>query len=173
MTAIDNQPENSNFLSPSNFKFQIKKTPNLNFFVQSINIPGIAITPAYQPNPFVTIPHSGEHIDYDDILLSFKVDENLENYLEIHNWIKQLGFPDNYSQYRQIATQAPMSGLGIKSDISLLILNNAKNPRFNIVFKDAFPIQLSACIFETTLEDVQFIEASATFKYRSFTVESI
>ena len=41
MTAIDNTPENRNFLSPLNFKFSIKKSPNMNFFLQKVNLPSI------------------------------------------------------------------------------------------------------------------------------------
>ena len=41
MTAIDKTPTNKNFLSPLNFQFQLKRAPYLNFFIQSINIPGV------------------------------------------------------------------------------------------------------------------------------------
>jgi hypothetical protein len=44
MSSIDNTPENKNFLSPLNFRFQIKKAPHVNFFVQSVNIPAISST---------------------------------------------------------------------------------------------------------------------------------
>ena len=171
MSALDHQPTNNNFLSPFNFKFQIKKTPNLNFFVQTVNIPGISIPPVDQHNPLVAIPHSGDHIMYDEILMSFKVDEDLANYLEIHNWIRALGFPERYAEYRALSKLAQTSGLGIKSDISLLVLNSNQVPKFNVVFKDAFPIQLSSIIFDTTQEDLMYIDASATFRYRNYDIE--
>jgi hypothetical protein len=44
MTAIDDNPANRNFLSPINFKFRIKKAPNLNFFVQKISVPATSGT---------------------------------------------------------------------------------------------------------------------------------
>ena len=43
MAIIDTQPINKNFLSQLGFKFVINKTPNINYFVQSINIPGITL----------------------------------------------------------------------------------------------------------------------------------
>lgn len=173
MSALDNQPENFNFLSPFSFKFQIKKTPYLNFFVQSVNIPGISMPAPEQPNPFVGIPLPGDHLTYDELLIQFKVDEELKNYLELHNWIRALGYPENFNEYKTIANQPKLSGLGIVSDISLLILTSAKNPKFEVVFKDAFPIQLSALIFETTSETVSYIDASATFRYRSYDIVKV
>lgn len=173
MSAIDNIPVNKNFLSAFGFRFQIKKTPNLNFFVQSVNIPGISLIPLDQPNPFAKIPYSGDHIDFNNMSVSFKVDEDLENYLEIHNWIRQLGFPDNYSQYKQIASQGLTSGLGIVSDISIMILSSSRNPTFEVIFKDAFPVSLSDILFNTTNPDVDYIAADVSFKYTSYKIEKI
>lgn len=173
MSALDHQPENINFLSPFSFKFQVKKTPYLNFFVQSVNIPGISLPFTEHPNPFVPIPYTGDHITYDELLIQFKVDEDLQNYLEIHNWIRATGYPESFNEYATIARHPTTSGLGIKSDISLLILSSAKNPKFEVVFKDAFPIQLSAIIFDTTQETVQHIDASCTFKYRSYDIQRV
>ena len=84
MTAVDNTPANKNFLSPLNFRFQIKKAPNVNFFVQKVNIPEIAVRAPDVMNPFVKIPYPGDHLEYGIFNISFKVDEDLQNYLEIH-----------------------------------------------------------------------------------------
>ena len=101
MTAIDNTPSNKNFLSPLNFKFQIKKAPHVNFFIQKVNIPSISIETNPSPNnPFVKTPIPGEHISYSDLSISFKVDEDLTNYMELHNWIKALGKPQNFEQFK-------------------------------------------------------------------------
>ena len=43
MSILDTQPTNKNFLSPLGFRFTIKKAPNLNFFVQSVNIPTLSL----------------------------------------------------------------------------------------------------------------------------------
>ena len=87
MAALENTPTNPNFLSPLNFKFSIKRAPHINFFTQKISIPSLNLPSYNSPNPFVKIPEPGEHIDYGDLELTFRVDENLKNYLEIHNWI--------------------------------------------------------------------------------------
>lgn len=173
MSAIDNIPVNKNFLSPLGFVFQIKKSPNVNFFIQNVNLPGLSLTQVETPNPFVKVPYSGDHINYDDLMISFKVDGNLNNYREIHDWIRQLGFPEDFKEYKQIASQPIYSGLGIKSDISLIILSSSRNPIYEVIFKDAFPVSLSSLIFDSTADDVMYLQAESTFRYSTYTISTL
>ena len=34
-------------------------------------------------------------MQFDDLTLRFMIDENLENYMEIQNWMRGLGFPES------------------------------------------------------------------------------
>lgn len=173
MTALDSQVENKNFLSPLNFRFQIKKCPNVNFFLQNVNLPGMTLVGPEQPNPFVKIPKAGDHIEFDDLMINYKVDEDLQNYLELYNWIRELGFPNNFDEYKSIAGKPVYTGLGITSDMSLIVLSSSRNPTYEVIFKDAFPISISSLIFDSTQPDVQFLEASATFRYRSYSIQPV
>ena len=173
MSAIDNTPTNKNFLSPLNFKFQIKKAPSVNFFIQKVNIPDIKLISPEYPNPFVNAPIPGEHLTYGILDITFKVDEDLQNYLEIHNWIKALGKPQNYDQYKNIQNKKPGTGDGIYSDISLMILSSTKMANYEIVFMDAFPVNISSVVFNTTDNDVNYIESSASFRYTLFDVNKV
>lgn len=173
MSAIDNTPDNKNFLSPLNFRFQIKKAPHVNFFIQKVNIPSISLRNADATNPFVNIPYPGDHITYGSLEINFKVDEDLTNYLEIHDWIRALGFPEKYEEYKTIQDKKPYTGDGIYSDISIIVLSSTKTPNYDITYKDAFPISLSPITFLTTDNSVNYIEASATFKYTLFDINKI
>jgi hypothetical protein len=173
MTALDKTPENKNFLSPLNFKFTIKKAPYINFFVQEVNIPGVSLPPPETNNPFVRIPYPGEHLMYESLNIKFKVDEDLQNYLEIHNWIKGLGKPENYNQYKQISQEDPLTGEGIYSDISLIVLSSTKMPNYELTFIDSHPISLSDINFNTTDGDVNYITAQAKFRYTYFNIQDI
>lgn len=173
MTAIDNTPENKNFLSPLNFKFQIKKAPHVNFFIQKVNIPGIKMLSPSPTNPFVKTPYPGDHLIFDDLSIAFKVDEDLQNYLELHNWLRALGKPENFEQYKNIQDKPLMSGDGIYSDISVVVLSSTKMPNYEITYADAFPISLSDLTFNTTDTNVNFITATATFKYTYYTITNI
>ena len=81
MSAVDNQPSNKNFLSPLGFRFLIKKTPNVNWFVQSVNLPGISLPEAVMQTPFVNIPFSGEQMTFEKLQVTFLVDEDMAKYL--------------------------------------------------------------------------------------------
>jgi len=170
MSAIDNTPTNKNFLSPLNFIFVLKRSPNLNFFVQKINLPGLSLTPIETPSPNLFIPYSGDHITYEKLRLTFKVDEDFQNYLELHNWLRGLGYPVKQSEYATLKNADIGTGENVKSDISLVITDGLKNPNIEITFKDAFPIDLSELLFETTDTDVNYVTATATFSYVYFDI---
>jgi hypothetical protein len=56
------------------------------------------------------------------------------------------------------------------SDATLTILNSAMNPNQEISFKDVYCSSLSDLPFTTQAADVDYIECTATFKYRSFKI---
>lgn len=167
---IDKTPENLNYLSPLNFKFLLKRAPHVEFFIQKVNIPRILLKQVDTGNHFVKVPYPGDHIDYGELRIVFKVDENLENYLEIHNWIKALGFPENYKEYKDIHKNASYTGKGLYSDITISVLSNIKTINYDVMFVDCFPITLSDLEFKTTDPDVKYLEASATFKYSYYDI---
>ena len=173
MSALENTPTNPNFLSPLNFKFSIKRAPHINFFIQKIGIPSISLPTYESPNPFVKIPEPGEHLDYGDLQITFRVDENIQNYLEIHNWLRALGKPKDFKEYRTLSQNPAYTGDGIRSDISLLILSSAKVPNYELTFTEAYHKYLRELVFDTTKSDVEYIEATATFKYLLFEIINI
>ena len=171
--AIDNTPVNKNFLSPLGFKFLIKKAPYVNFFAQKVNIPAIALKSPITGNPFVNVPYPGEHLSFGKLQLTFKVDEDLQNYLEIHNWIKALGKPENFEQYKTVQDQKSWTGEGIYSDISVMILSSTKMSNFEITFVDGYPTSLSDLVFNTIDENVNYIAATVEFDYSYYTITNI
>ncbi len=173
MSAIDNTPSNKNFLSPLNFKFSIKRAPHVNFFIQKVNVPAVNLPAVTFPNPMVNIPLPGEHLTYGDLEVTFKVDEDLQNYMEIHNWIKALGKPVDFAGFKNLVDKKEYTGEGIRSDISLIILSSTKSANYEIVFTDAHPINLSGLVFNTTDETVNYMEASATFKYIYYDINKV
>ncbi len=173
MSALDNIPSNKNFLSPLGFKFLIKKAPYVNFFAQQVNIPSITLQSPEPNNPFVRTPIPGEHLTFGELRVTFKVDEDLKNYLEVQNWIKGLGKPENFAQYAALQDQPKWTGEGVYSDISVVILSSTKMANFEATFVDAFPVFLSDLVFNTVDENVNYISASATFKYTYYTITNI
>ena len=100
--ALNDQPDNTQFLSPLGFNFSIKKLPNTNYFVQSCNVPTVQMGDAVLATPFVNIPTIGDRIAYAEFQLAFKVDEDMKNYIELYDWMLQLGFPEDFAQSKNI-----------------------------------------------------------------------
>lgn len=183
MSAISEQPTNKNFLSPLGFKFIIKKTPNVNYFVQTCSLPSITLNRVDVGTPFVKIPFAGDHLDFGELSINFKVDEDLKNYMEIYNWLIGIGFPDNFDQYKAIDYQRKnttntgtvdrMTGAGVYSDATLTILSSHRNPIHSITFQDAFPTSLGELEFSATNSDVDYLTCTATFAYRKYAIETL
>lgn len=146
----------NNLLSPLGFAFRMKRAPNVEFQVQQVSVPGMNLGAIQSPTPFVRITDPG-NITYDDLQITFLVGENLDSYLEIFNWIEMLGRPDSFKQYQYD-----------KTDASLIILNSAKRAVFDIQFTDIFPVSLSGLDFDSTITDVQYVSATATFSFDRF-----
>lgn len=166
--SVTRYPENKNFLSPLGFKFVLSRAPSLEYFVQTVNIPSISTTPANVPSPFVKMPFAGDHLEFGDLEISFKIDEDMKNYLEIYNWLMGIGFPDKFNQYKDLNTDP-----GIYSDAVLVVLTSSKNPNMRVKFKKMWPLSLDAVQFDTTQTDVEYISTTATFKYQSFEIEIV
>ena len=96
--SIVGQIENRNFLAPTGFKFQLNRTPKVTYFGNAVNIPSITLGVAEQPSYLRDIPLPGEKLDFSDFSLRFLVDEGLENYMEIQNWMRGLGFPESLKE---------------------------------------------------------------------------
>ncbi len=174
MSAIDNIPSNPNFLNPGNFRFYIKKTPTLNFFLQEVPIPDLTLEPSPDVgNPFQTYPEPGDHLTWGPLNVTFRVDEDLLNYLEIYNWLTALGFNKSFDQYQEIARLKEETGLGKKSDLSLLVLNSAHVANYDITFIDGFPVRLGGMKFATDMNDIIYMVATATFNYTRFEITRI
>ena len=173
MTAISNQPIDQSFLSPLGFKLQIKKTPHVNYFVQKARIPSVSLGSADVDTPFTKVPFPGTKLSFGNLQVTFKVDENMMNYMEIYSWLRDVGFPDNFAQYSNIAGQSITSGDGIFSDITLTVLSSAMNPNLEVTFFDCFPVDLSDLEFDSTLSDVDYLTATVTFANRRFDIKTL
>lgn len=166
-------PLNQSFLGKNGFQFNIHKLPNTNFFIQECNIPGISIDPVIIGTPLVNLPYSGDHISYEELTITFKIDEDLGSYIDLYTWIRQLGFSESSSEYATIAAQSRISGNGIVSDASLIILDAKKRPNYKLTFINAFPVSLSTIQLGYTAEDVQYLTADATFRYDTFDIARV
>ena len=167
MDAFDKQISNRNFLSTSGFKFSLSRAPKVDFFSQSANIPGINLGAAIQPTYLKDIPIPGDKLVFDDFQLRFNIDENLENYTIVQNWMRGLGYPESVYEYMDWMLSDPNNPNQDPnvSDGTLIIFNSNFQPSTLVKFQGMFPVSLSDIEFDATQTDVQYATASVTFKY--------
>ena len=165
-TPIDNR----NFLSPTGFKFGLKRSPGVAFFCNQANIPALDLGVAEQPSYLKDIPLPGDKIQFGDLNLRFLVDEDLVNFMEIQNWMRGLGFPESLAEFNDLKNQAILGPMGkstedVYSDGTLQILSSNLVPKFQVMFSDLWPYSLSTVVFDATDTDIEYFTADVSFKY--------
>ena len=167
-----NQIENRNFLSPIGFKFTLAKEPKVSFFSNSSRIPDINLGTANQPTYLKDLDVPGDKLSYGDFSLRFLVDENMENYMAIHNWLTGLGYPETTQQFKDLITDDDgQRNLKYQfSDGSLHILNSNFRDIAIVKFRDLFPTNLTSLEFEATDTDVNYFTAEVNFKYTVYNI---
>ena len=171
-TAFANQITNRNFLSPAAFLFNITKVPKVSFFCSSASIPSISLETNTQPSYLKDIDVPGEKLDYENLTLRFLVDEDLKNYMAIHNWMTGLGFPESTKDFKDEITK-PDTSIDMNqqySDGSLSIQNSNFRTNAIVKFKDLFPMSLTSLEFDTGVTDIQYFTAQVTFKYLVYNI---
>jgi hypothetical protein len=151
----------------------LAKEPKISFFCNSARIPEITLGNSVQPTYLKDIDIPGEKLTYGDFSLRFLVDENLENYMKMHNWLTGLGFPETPQQFKTLTTDE-ISGEGALdqqfSDASLHILNSNYRDVAIVKFRDLFPVSLSSLEFDASEADIQYFTADVTFKYTIYDI---
>ena len=188
--SYNRQPSKLDYASPTQFKFQITKLPKVEYFCTAANVPGIALANTTQPTPLADIPIPGETITFSDLEVTFLVDENLENYREIHGWMYGLGFPAARTQFANLVSagrdrfpnpgkQSTSTDAGkvkygaeplgpVFSDATLNILTSKNNANIEVRFSDVFPSALSGLQYDQQATDVDYLTATVTFKYKIY-----
>ncbi len=188
--AYSRQPTKQDYADPTKFKFSIIKLPKVEYFCTQVNLPGVSISDNYtQPTPFRDIPLPGEKLRYEPLSVTFLVDENLENYQEIHGWLRGIGFPGGHEEFKnlldggsdrfptsknssqgdagRVKYNAPNVG-AVFSDATLNILTSKNNPVTEVRFNDCFPISLSSLQYNQQATDTDYLTATVTFEYKLY-----
>lgn len=158
-----------NFLSPIGFRFTIKRLPNVEFFVQGATVPGISMSPTLSATPFKTLRFAGDKLEHETFTITVRLDEYMQSYNEIFNWMIGLTKPDSFDQFKNLKN----SDNGLYSDASLIILDSKGNPGIEVHYKDVFPVSLSSINFDATQTDVNYATCDITFEHNGHTIEKI
>ena len=173
-SAFAKQIDNRNFLTGVGFKFSLTKFPKVDFFSNSARIPELNLELTRQPSYLKNIDVPGERLTYGDFTLRFLVDENMENYLSVYEWLTGLGFPETTKEFAEIikdkdGQRDPKEAF---CDGTLRILNSNYREVAKVKFNDLFPTSLTSLEFDASATDIQYFTAEATFKYTLYKISS-
>ena len=165
-------------LQPNKFTLNLSRAPNLQYFCQTVTLPGISTSEIPVQNPFVELYAPGEKAIYDTLNITFLVDAEMTAWLEIHDWLRAMTFPTDYEEYRNLGqlnkfTTASNSKSPQYTDGAVTILSAANKPYFKINFIDMFPISLGGFMMSATDTPETIITSDATFRFTYFNVEKL
>ena len=171
----ESQPTNLNQLNVVSFDIVFSRQPATQYFCQRISLPTVVLGETNEPSPFMNLPLEGDTLTYEALSLSFIVDEDLQNYIELYNWLTALGFPREYGQFAALKeSSAASKTLSKYSDLTIVLHTNKSNPNYRIRFTDCFPTSLSSIQFDSTPTGMDPIVVDATFNFRGmFDIEKI
>ena len=185
--SLTRQPTKLDYASPTQFKFSILKLPKVEYFCTSVNIPGISLGDATQATSLKNIPIPGDKLTYEPLQMTFLVDENLENFQEIHGWLVGLGFPRDHIEFRNLLTSgsdrfptrnstnvsseagkvkyAAADAGPTLSDATLTVLSSKNNAQVEVRFRDVYPTGLTGLSYNQQAADVDYLTATVSFSY--------
>ena len=189
-SPLARQPDKLDYASPTQFKFGIHQLPKVEFFTLSANVPGISADTVTQPTPYKDIPIVGDKLTYENLSITFLVDEYLENYNSLHNWMTGIGFPTDrqeFRTFRDVTSNTPATGKtpptdlvgkaipdrALYSDAYLMVLSNKNNAIVEVDFQNIFPISLGGLDFTQNVTDVEYVTATAEFAYQIYEINTL
>ena len=154
MASLAEQPENINYLTNVQFKFELAGYPGVTFFVQGCNLPGLSTQAAQMPFPRQPgIQKNLGVIEFEMLSIQFLIDEYLKNYTDIWHWM--------------------MDKNGQDTSAVLTLLSSHMNPFMEIHFNAVFPIGLSELLFDSTAVEPEYKVANLTMSYKNYTIKHI
>jgi hypothetical protein len=112
-----------------------------------------------QISRFGDVKHPGDKLVFSPLALTFLVDEDLLNYVEISDWLMKI----RDTEYKKMDE--------LISDSKILMHNSSHKLIGTYTFKDSFPTTLSSLELTSTDAGIVFPTATVDFDYTSFHFE--
>jgi hypothetical protein len=155
---------NISYLGQDYFKFELSRIPGVIFASQQVTLPGIAMSDADQPTTLgIPIKRPIGAYRFQNFEMTFLVDEQMKNWLEIYKWMRAMGNIDDDCTNNSLNFSQWMT------DGNLYVTNGNYRNVLTVTFKEIFPIALSGLKFISTSATYEPQMASATFAYTYYT----
>lgn len=171
--SIPHTPANPNGMHPNKFVVSFASLPTVEYWAQSVNVPGLSIGEVPRPTPFIDLYSSGEKLIINPFSMTFLVDEDLTGWLEVYQWMRDLTFPKDFKEYTQLSRRpgaytAPQPQF---SDATLVILDTKQNPKVRVKFQNCFPTSLTDILLSATSSPEDPVTSDAVFRFDLYEIE--
>lgn len=168
-------PINTSLQAPNRYQVTFNRVPNTSYFCQNLNIPGVSLGEIIRNTPFVDLYSPGEKLIYDSFNITFLLDEDLKAWLDIHDWMRALTFPEDFKEYRDLPRLSKFSNKPNPqfSDATVTILTSKYNANYSVKLFDCFPVSLSSIMFNSSDSAESTITADATFRFAYFNIDKL
>ena len=154
MASLAEQPKNINYLTGVQFKFELVGFPEINFFIQGVNLPGLSMQAAQMPFPRQPgIQKNLGVIEFEMLSIQFLVDEYLKNYRAMSQWI--------------------LDKDASNTSAILTLLSSHMNAFLEVHFNGVFPTGLSELLFDSTAVEPEYKVVNLTMNYKNYTIKRL
>ncbi len=161
-------PENINNLPTNKFTFIVPELPYASYMCQTVTFPGVATSEVLVETPFSATYRHGDKLQYDPLVITFLIDEDMRNWEQAYNWFRGITFPHGFNEYSEQKHRR-----NIYCDAILTVNRNSQTPNFRFKFVRCHPTSLGPITFATTDDANAVPVADLTIRYDTFEVERI
>jgi len=151
------QPTVYDYATGTQWRLAFNRVPKTTWFCTAANIPGITLGEAQYATPMSDMIVTGDKLTFETLNITFIVDEELQNYRELWDWIVGMGSPVNHSQWETTLskgdgavrtfgtsdadprTKTTYEESNLYSDSTLIVYNSKNKAKVNVQFKNMFP----------------------------------
>ena len=184
------QPTVFDYATGTQWRLAFNRLPKTTWFCTAANVPGITLGEAQYPTPMSDMFVTGDKITFETLNITFLVDEELQNYRELWDWLVGMGSPVSHSQWETTLakgdgairtfstpdadprTKSTYEESNLYSDATLIVYSSKNQPKVEVKFKNMFPTSLSSLEYSQEATDVEYFKASATFRYLYYEFET-
>ncbi len=148
------------------FEFVFSNLPNITYTLNEVQLPGLTMSNPEVQTIFNNVPFGADASTFDPLSISFLVQEDFANYLEIHDWMRAISFPDSFEDRQDLIRFEGTNHFGF------LTINDSYNrPIYRFHFHNIIPSSIGALGLQAS--DSNDIFANATFNYTIFRREKV
>ena len=159
---------NENYLEPTGFKLVLDRKfyPKTEYFVTSVTHPEVSLPGVAVPFKSITTHQPGERLQFGELICNIILDEDLVNYKEMYDILKESVQVNEINRLTRDVTQKPLD-----MDLKLITLSSKNNANKEITYYDARLTSIGGMELESTRADIQYITIPLSFEFNYFEIK--